>query len=121
MKDRPVILEPSFYKYQDASYKQLAPQWEKFFDHLVGANCILVIGYSLPEMDINSRSRILTAFQVNEGCRWLVVNPSESVCNLYSKLLGHERVKVLQMTLAGFNNDIRTHLQDAFPGIDFSA
>lgn len=120
LKDRPVILEPSFYKYQDDSYRQLAPQWEKFFDDLLRANYVLVVGYSLPEMDVNSRARILTAFQVNEECKWLVVDSSESVCSLYSRLLGQERVKVLKMTLSGFNNDIRTHLQDAFPMIDFS-
>jgi hypothetical protein len=118
--DRPVILEPSFYKYQDISYKQLAPQWETFSDDLRKADYVLVLGYSLPEMDVNSRSRILTAFQVCEECKWLVVDPSESVCNLYSRLLGRERVKILPMTLSGFNNDIETNLSDAFPDMDFS-
>ncbi|MBI4283193.1 MAG: hypothetical protein HY663_01840 [Chloroflexi bacterium] len=27
---RPVILEPSFYKYRDDAYKQLSPQWDRF-------------------------------------------------------------------------------------------
>ncbi len=119
-QDRPVILEPSFYKYEDSLYKQLAPQWTRFFDDLIQADVILVIGYSLPEMDINARSRILTAFQVNQNARWLVIDPSEQVCDLYRKLLGTARVDILQMTLAAFNNDLETHLHNAFPDIELS-
>lgn len=119
MKDRPVILEPSFYKYEDSAYKQLAPQWKEFFQELIAADCVIVVGYSLPEMDVNARSRILTAFQVNRNCRWLVVDPSESTCNLYRKLLGCENVTVLQQSLASFNTEIRGHMQTAFPEITF--
>ena len=120
MKDRPVILEPSFYKYEDSAYKQLAPQWEMFFQKLIEADCVIIVGYSLPEMDINARSRILTAFQVNRKCRWLVVDQSESTCNLYRRLLGCEHVTVLQQSLASFNNEIRGHMQTAFPELTFS-
>jgi len=119
MKDRPVILEPSFYKYEDTSYKQLAPQWNAFFQRLVVADCIIVVGYSLPEMDINARSRIITAFQVNSKSKWLVVEPSEVICNLYRRLLGREHVMVLEQSLASFNNDILGHMQTAFPEISF--
>lgn len=121
MKDRPVILEPSFYKYEDTAYKQLGTQWQVFHECLLDADCIVVIGYSLPEMDINARSKIMTAFQVNHECRWLVIDPTESVCNHYRRLLGHEHVTVLQQTLTGFNNYTLIHLQSAFPTTDFSA
>jgi hypothetical protein len=50
-------------------YNQLAPQWDHFFQNLIKADCIIVLGYSLPEMDINARSRIMTAFQVNNTGR----------------------------------------------------
>lgn len=119
LKDRPVILEPSFYKYDAIEYKQLAPQWQKFTQELLAAECVVIIGYSLPEMDINARASILTAFQVNNACKWLVVNPSESACNLYKKLLGHNRTTILQTTLAEFNNDIKSKLEKAFPDITF--
>ncbi len=84
---RPVILEPSFYKYDTAEYRQLKPQWIKFTEELLQAECIIIVGYSLPEMDTNARSSILTAFQINDGARWLVINHSESVCDLYRRLL----------------------------------
>lgn len=115
MQDRPVILEPSFYKYGDTTYRQLEPQWKVFLQEMLRADCILIIGYSFPEMDVNARSKILTAFQVNDTARWLVVDPSEVVCGRYRTLLGHTRVHVLQMTLAGFNNDLDAHVQEAFP------
>ena len=84
---------------------------------LIAADCVIIIGYSLPEMDVNARSRMLTAFQVNHGCRWLVVDPSESVCNLYRKLLGCDHVIVLEQGLAGFNNGILGHMQTTFPKV----
>ena len=70
-------------------------------------------------MDTNARGKILTAFQVNSESRWLVVDPSESLCDLYRRLLGNIRVTIIEQSLAGFNNDIIDHLQTAFPSIDF--
>ncbi len=117
---RPVILEPSFYKYDEAEYRQLKPQWDMFGEELLQAECIVIIGYSLPEMDTNARAKILTAFQINDDARWLVVNPSESVCDLYRRLLGNIRATIIQQSLAGFNNEIKSHLQTVFPSVDFS-
>jgi hypothetical protein len=118
--DRPIILEPSYYKYGDDMYQLLHPQWEAFFDRLVEAGYVVVVGYSLPESDSLARSKIVTAFQVNQSCRWLLIDPSEGVGRRYRGLLGQERLKIRQMTLAAFNNEIRANLQDAFPEFDFS-
>jgi hypothetical protein len=118
--ERPVILEPRFYKYDDSAYKQLSPQWQKFRNELIIADCVIVIEYSLPEMDVNARSVILTGFQVNPSAPWLVVDPSEEVLGRYRRLLGHQRVTTLPVSLAGLNNDLHNHLTDAFPDIDFS-
>lgn len=117
---RPVILEPSFYKYEEDEYRQLEPQWSRFTEELLQAQCIIVIGYSLPEMDTNARSKILTAFQVNSNAKWMVIDPSGSVCDLYSRLLGSNRVTILQQSLASFNNEMVSHLQMAFPLVSFS-
>lgn len=116
---RPVILEPSFYKYDEIEYRQLRPQWDEFTRKLLQADCIIIVGYSMPEMDTNARAKILTAFHLNRDARWLVIDPSESVCNLYRRLLGSIRVVILGQSLAGFNNEMVTHLQTAFPSIDF--
>jgi len=118
--DMPVILEPSVYKYDDPVYRLLEPQWKIFFKRLTEADIVIIIGYSLPEADTQARSKILTAFQINQGCQWLIVNPSDSSISRYRRLLGSLRVKVLQNGLAGFNNDILANLQEAFPTIDFS-
>jgi hypothetical protein len=118
--DFPVILEPSAYKYGDRCYQLLAPQWELFLQRLCEADCIIVIGYSLPEGDYQARSKILTSFQTNTGGEWLVVDPTPEICGRYRRLLGQQRVTILQMTLAGFNNNLVGNLQDAFPNIDFS-
>jgi hypothetical protein len=115
--DHPVILEPSAYKYRDAPYEHLEPQWKVFFDRLLEADYVVVIGYSLPEADTMARSKILTSFQVNTRARWLVVDPSEQVCARYRRLLGDRRLTTLQMTLAGFNNELIPNLLQAFPTI----
>lgn len=116
--DCPVILEPSAYKYGDARYEQLKPQWDVFFERLLDAQYVAVIGYSLPEADTMARSKMLTAFQVNENARWLVIDPNENVCSRYRRLLGDRRVTIKQMTLAGFNNELVANLQEAFPDIN---
>lgn len=117
---RPVILEPSFYKYEASEYDKLAPQWEFFFEQLINADYVIVVGYSLPELDIRARSTILTAFQVNEDCRWLVVDQSVQTCRLYSRLIGTARAEISQTSLSGFNNDISARLGQAFPGLNFA-
>ncbi len=113
-EDRPVILEPSFYKYEDTSYRQLAPQWDRFREELAVADCILIVGYSLPEMDINARSSILTSFQANQNGKWLIIDPSPRVCELYGRLLGRRKAEIIETSLAGFNNDMQSRLQAAF-------
>jgi hypothetical protein len=119
-KDMPVILEPSYYKYQTSEYNVLARQWDVFLEDLLQADCIVIVGYSLPEMDINARQKILTSFQVNQDAKWLIIDPSDSAYALYHKLLGTKRVTFRQETLTSFNNDILNHFQNAFPSIDFT-
>ena len=115
--EQPVILEPSFYKYQDAAYQLLAPQWTEFFDRLLDAQAVIVVGYSLPPADSFARSKIVTAFQVNTAARWLVIDPSETTLDRYRQLLGEARVTLLLTGLSGFNNDILAQLQAAFPDL----
>jgi len=117
--DEPVILEPSAYKYESPNYALLKTQWEIFFERLCEADCVIVVGYSLPENDSQARSRITIAGQVNENCRWLVVDPSEMICQRYKRLLGHTRLTTEITSLAGFNNEIDDTLRRAFPNVEF--
>jgi hypothetical protein len=116
----PVILEPSVYKYTDENYDLLKGQWDHFMRRLCETDCVLVLGYSLPEADSQARSKLTVAFQVNSTCRWLVVDPSEETCRRYKRLLGETAVTTQQTGLAGFNNELKTNLQNGFPNVDFS-
>lgn len=118
--DFPVILEPSAYKYDDEIYQFLMPQWERFLQRLCEADCVIVIGYSLPDGDYQARSKVLTSFQTNNRSKWLIIDPSREVCGRYRRLLGQPRVTVLETTLAGSNNNLVANLQGAFKDIDFS-
>lgn len=117
--DHPIILEPSAYKYQDETYKFLAPQWDRFFQRLCEADCVLIVGYSLPDGDFWARSKVLTAFQANPKSKWLVVDPSPEVCARYRRLFGQRRLTVLETTLSGLNNDLANNLQNAFDNVEF--
>ena len=118
--DFPMILEPSAYKYKGPVYELLGPQWQAFLERLCEAHCVLVIGYSLPDLDIQARSKILTAFQVNEGSRWAVVDTSADICGRYRRVLGQVRLEPFPTSLTGFNTDLVGNLQRAFPNVDFS-
>lgn len=119
--DSPIILEPSAYKYQDPLYEStLMPQWAAFYERMLEADCIVVVGYSFPEADVQARLKIMTAFQMNRSCRWLIIDSSDEVCKKYRRFMGESNVSILPMTLAAFNNQIRNNFQDAFPNIDFS-
>lgn len=116
-EDLPVILEPSFYKYQDRRFEYLQPQWRVFSEHLLAAHCVVIVGYSLPDSDTYARSRILTAYRTNSQCRWVIVDPSKTVLRRYTQLLGQKgrRIKHLQMKLKDFNENINGYLAETIP------
>ena len=72
------------------------------------------------EADSQARSKITVAFQVNTGCKWLLVDPSDETCRRYSRLLGRNALKTFNMGLVGFTTDLKVNLQAAFPAMDFS-
>jgi hypothetical protein len=78
---------------------------------------VIICGYSLPDNDRKARAAILTAFQVNEKAQWLVIDPSQHVCERYTRLLGEKRLTTMQKGLAGFNHALYDNLQNAFKGI----
>ena len=74
--DRPIILEPSAYKYEDPIYSDiLKPQWEEFSMRLGEADCVLVLGLSLPDNDSPARSKILTGVSSQPRLPWAIVDP----------------------------------------------
>jgi hypothetical protein len=119
--DRPIILEPSAYKYDPVYSEILKPQWEEFSKRLGGTNCVLVLGYSLPENDPPARCNILTSFQVNQGCRWAVVDPSAEARGKYERLLGLKRLVTFDQSLAGFTVNLEENLRAAFPNVEIKS
>jgi hypothetical protein len=108
---KPVILEPSYYKYLDEVYPLLRPQWDYFVKSLIGADLVLVLGYSLPEADIMARTALMIGFQSGKpNARWVIVDKSPDVCGRYQRLLGTARVKALAMDIEEFNEDIPGNL-----------
>jgi hypothetical protein len=117
--DYPVILEPSAYKYGDKCYNILEPQWARFVDRLLDADYVLVVGYSLPDLDFQARSKIITCFQSNERAKWLIVDPSAEVLLKYNRLLGRSRVTTYAATLTGFNNDLELNMERGLTDFPF--
>ncbi len=109
--DYPVLLEPSAYKYRDEVYKILEPQWSVFLSRMINADVVLIIGYSLPDLDFQARSKILTAFQANLSSKWIVIDPSKNVLDKYRRLLGRIRLTTYETTLTGFNNELDKNME----------
>lgn len=115
--ERPVILEPSFHKYDDIRYTEyLAPQWQRLLIRLSEADVVIIIGYSLPPADSLARSKFLTGFQINPEAQWLVVNPDPEVLARYRRLFGRERLIGREETLAEFNDHLGESLDEILPG-----
>lgn len=102
----PVILEPSYYKYSDPVYDLLKIQWHAFVRALVEAQLVVIIGYSLPEADLESRRALTIGFQSNEVARFVVIDDQKWVCERYQRLLGNTRVTCVQKPLQEINADL---------------
>lgn len=116
--DRPIILEPSAYKYEDPHYADvLKPQWDQFYRRLCEADCVLVVGYSLPDNDPEARCKILTSFQVNQHSQWAVIAGAEARAK-YDRLLGPRRLNTFDKGMAGFAVNVEDNLRLAFPNVN---
>jgi len=102
---RPLILEPSYYKYNDPLYKRLARQWKIWVKRLTSADVVLVVGYSLPQADWAARAAVTLGFQNNPRSQWVIVDPSQRTCSRYVSLLGRSRVRVYRSSLSGLKDD----------------
>jgi hypothetical protein len=112
---RPVILEPSYYKYADSMYNHLKCQWEVFGNALIAADIVIVIGYSLPEADSQARALISLGFQWNRTARWLVIDESAYTCARYEHLIGTKQLMTLPMKLEDLNPALKPTLDALLP------
>jgi hypothetical protein len=110
---RPLILEPSSYKYSDPLYKRLSPQWKRWMSSLVSADVVLVIGYSIPDSDTEAKTAIMLGFQNNLKAQWIVVDPSQAICSRYKSLLGHARLRIINKAQNEINDQWNAILQRA--------
>lgn len=95
----PVILEPSYYKYQDPVYEHLLVQWHYFVQRLLDADLVVILGYSLPEADSEARRALSIGFQSNRTAKFVVVNCADWTCDRYEHLFGTERLWTIRSSL----------------------
>lgn len=107
----PVILEPSYYKYEDPIYDLLKGQWEYFSESLMKSDLVILVGYSLPDADAKARTALMLGFQANQNSKWVVVDKDESICNKYNRLFGSRRLATFSNGLSDFNADFRGNIQ----------
>jgi hypothetical protein len=98
-KGSPVILEPSYYKYEDPSYQHLKIQWQRFAGELLEADVVIILGYSLPEADTEARRVLSIGFQSNPNDRYVVINRSEWACERYKRIFGTKRSICVQSSI----------------------
>ena len=96
---KPVILEPSYYKYEDPIYEHLKPQWQYFVDALLNADVVVVLGYSLPEADLEARRALSIGFQSNQRARFFVINHAQWACERYERIFGTDRALCIQKNI----------------------
>lgn len=106
VRGHPVLLEPSFYKYDDPVYNLLKPQWDRFVQELLQADVIVVIGYSLPEADPEARRALTIAFQGNQNAKFIVFDSAEWVCDRYKRIFGTPRMRCIQRPYQDLGSDI---------------
>ncbi|UCE53476.1 MAG: hypothetical protein JSV31_30260 [Desulfobacterales bacterium] len=102
----PVILEPSYYKYEDPIYELLRVQWDHFVQSLLESDIVVIIGYSLPEADFEARRALTVGFQSNQNSKYIVVNRSDWVCDRYRRLFGSNRLNCIQESLQNVSDDL---------------
>lgn len=118
---RPVILEPSYYKYSDDCYKLLETQWPVCLERTTEADGVLVVGYSLPDGDARARSTLLTSFIRSKPTQiWSVLDTSQNTIDRYRRLFGTTRLGTLKSTLSGFNTDPGAYLSQMLPNLKFN-
>lgn len=81
---------------------------------LAQADCVLVVGYSLPEADEQARSAMMLAFQHNRQAKWVVVNSNTEVCARYERILGTVRSATYPMDLISFSEDLDDNMRREF-------
>jgi NAD-dependent SIR2 family protein deacetylase len=95
----PVILEPSYYKYEDPIYQHLKIQWQRFVEELFKADVVIILGYSLPEADTEARRVLSIGFQSNTKARYIIINRSDWACDRYKRIFGTARSICVQSSI----------------------
>jgi len=83
---KPAILEPSGFKYQSGEiYNVLKPQWDDFSHELQNASAVIIIGYSLPNLDPEVKNRLEAT---NANAKVIVFDPDDNVYQDYENIFG---------------------------------
>lgn len=113
----PVILEPSYYKYEDPIYEILKVQWRSFVQSLLEADLVVIIGYSLPAADPEARRALSIGFQSNTRARFVVIDISQDVCDRYQRLFGASRVLSIPCSIADVSEGLSDIIAQNIPSL----
>jgi hypothetical protein len=70
-------------------YNLLKPQWDFFLKKLIDADFVIIVGYSIPDADIEARKVLSAGFQSGkEQSKWIIINPELKDCDNYGRLFG---------------------------------
>lgn len=114
----PAILEPSAHKYQGPVYDALKSQWDRFEKELKKANVIIIVGYSLPELDMKAKEYLESAAEFNKKARIAVfdIAKNPTVYKKYDDIFGRERVYCFPGSYGiDFDSDIKRKLEGVCP------
>lgn len=89
---KPAILEPSGFKYQSGEiYDVLKPQWDDFRHELQNASAVIIIGYSLPDLD----PEVAECLKMTNGdAKVIVFDLQDGVYQKYADLFRERNVSV---------------------------
>lgn len=86
----PLIVTPTLYKqdyFRDPIYNRvLAPMWQEASESLIDCDKLVVIGYSFPPTDFQTKKLFLEAFSNSSVEELFVVNPNTSVVQKVKEL-----------------------------------
>lgn len=97
----PLIVAPTLYKpdyFRDPIYSRiLAPIWQQASDALISCDKLVVIGYSFPPTDFQTKKLFLESFSESSVNELIVVNPNTSVVQRVKELCHfHRPISVCQ-------------------------
>lgn len=106
-----VIIPPlgeklSFLKPEEANLweKVWSILWKKAYESLFNCDRVIIIGYSLPELDINAHWLLRRTMAENKNAKIIIVNPCSKTIEKFESIFKGRNIKTYPKTLGEFVN-----------------